>query len=168
MPFRRSKKTYDEASLYEYALGALGRRMRSVAELKRLMRQRVGAADEGEQMIERVIARLKEYKYLNDSAYAAAYSSYRKENEKFGRMRVITDLKARGVHGDVIDKAVTAAYESVDEEQLARDFLRRKRLNKPSSQKEAARVFRALTRAGFSTRVIVSILKDWNVDDESS
>ncbi len=154
------------ASLYDYALEALGRRMRSVAELKRLLRQRV-ANDDAEVMIEAVILRLKEYKYLNDSAYAAAYSSYRKENEKFGRMRVITDLKARGVHGDVIEKAVTDAYEGVNEEQLARDYLRRKRLDKPANQKEAARVFRTLVRAGFPTRIVIRILKNWDVDEDT-
>src|SRR5512140_2045802 len=98
MAFRRTPKTYDEAALYEYAIGALGRQMRSVAEIKRLMRQRVARQDGGEALIERVVARLKDQKYLNDAQYAAAYSSYRKDNEKFGRMRVVTELKAKGVH----------------------------------------------------------------------
>jgi regulatory protein len=167
MSFRRSNRTYDESSLYEYAVEALGRRMRSVAELKRLMRRRVPNDEYGQVLVETVVAKLKEQKYLNDSAYAAAYSSYRKENEKFGRMRVVTDLKARGVHGDVIAKAVTAAYAGVDEEKLARAFLRRKRLEKPANQKQAARIFRALTRAGFTARVIVRILKKWDVDEET-
>ena len=116
---------------------------------------------------EAVVLRLKEYKYLNDAQYAAAYSSYRKENEKYGRMRVITDLKARGVHGEVIQKAVGEAYDGVNEERLARDYLRRKRLEKPADRKQAARVFRALARAGFTTRVIVHILKNWDVDDDT-
>ena len=36
MPFPRSKKIYDAPGLYEYAVQALGRRMRTVAELKEL------------------------------------------------------------------------------------------------------------------------------------
>ena len=44
MPFKRTAKTYDEESLYEYAVGALGRQMRTVAEIKRLMRNRVAEA----------------------------------------------------------------------------------------------------------------------------
>ncbi|HVP49822.1 MAG TPA: RecX family transcriptional regulator, partial [Candidatus Bathyarchaeia archaeon] len=55
----------------------------------------------------------------------------------------------------------------VNEEQLARDYLRRKRIQKPVTQKEAARVFRALVRAGFGSRVIFRILKSWDVDDET-
>jgi regulatory protein len=160
------RTTYDESTLYEYAVQALGRKMRSVAELKRLLRQRLPAGDENQTLVEAVIARLKEQRYLNDSAYAAAYSSYRRENEKFGRMRVVSDLKARGVHGDVIAKAVGAAYAGSSEEKLAREFLRRKRIKKPPTAKDAARVFRALMRAGYTSRVIIRILKQWEVDDE--
>ncbi len=165
MPFRR-RKTYDESALYEYAVGALARKARSVAELKRLLRQRLSAGEVSEAMVEVVIARLKDQKYLNDSAYAAAYSSYRKENQRFGRLRVVSDLKARGVHGDVISKAVTAAYAGADEERLARLYLRRKRLKKPADAKEAARIFRTLMRAGYTSRTIFRILKQWDVDDE--
>jgi len=167
MPFRRARKTYDESSLYEYAVGALGRRMRSVAELKRLLRQRVANNPEGgEGLVESVIKRLKDQRYLNDSQYAAAYSSFRRDNEKFGRRRVINDLKGRGVHGDIIEREVGAVYAEVDEERLARDFLRRKRLQKPADDKHAARIFRALVRAGFAIKTCVTILKNWDIPDE--
>ncbi len=160
------RKTADAGALYEYAVGALGRKMRSVAELKRLLRRRVAADDSGEALVEAVILKLKEQKYLNDSSFAAAYAGYRKENEKFGRMRVVTDLKAKGVHSEVIDKAIRETYAGANEEQLAREYLRRKNLKKPADEKQAARIFRALVRAGFTSRTIVSILKKWEVDDE--
>jgi len=165
VPFRR-RQVYDESTLYDYAVGALARKMRSVAELKRLLRQRLPEGDESEAMVELVIARLKDQKYLNDSSYAAAYSSFRKENQKFGRLRVVSDLKARGVHGDVITKAVSEAYAGANEERLARQYLRRKRLKKPADAKDAARIFRSLTRAGYTSRTIIRILKQWDVDDE--
>jgi regulatory protein len=167
MPLSRAKKKIaDEAALYEYAIGALGRRMRSVAELKRLLRQRVDSAAGGEALVDAVVNRLKDQRYLNDAQYASAYSSYRRDNEKFGRLRVISDLKSRGVHGDVIEKAVSGAYTEVNDEQLARAYLRRKRLQKPAGQKQAARIFRALARAGFTSKVIIAILKKWDVDEE--
>jgi len=161
------RKTYDQDSLYEYAIGALARKMRSVAELKRLLRRRLEETSESEALVETVIARLKEQKYLNDSAYAAAYSSYRKENQRLGRLRVVTDLKARGVHGDVIAKAVSSAYAGTNEEKLAREYLRRKRIRKPATAKDAARIFRTLLRAGYTSRIIIRILKQWDVDDET-
>src|SRR5436309_13421595 len=100
MAFRSSNKIQTEEDLYTYAAGAWGRRMRSTAELKRLLRRRVEAETEyGQTLIELVIRRLKDRGYLNDAKYATAYSSFRRDNERFGRMRVITDLKTKGVHG---------------------------------------------------------------------
>jgi regulatory protein len=166
MAFRRTRKTYDQAALYEYAIGALSRRMRSVAEMKRLLRNRVSGHENAPEVVDATIARLKELRYLNDAQYAAAYSSFRRDNEKFGRRRVTTDLKARGVHGEVIEKAVQEAYASVNEEKLARAFLQRKRLSKPVNDRQAARIFRALVRAGFSMKTSLTVLKKWDVDEE--
>src|SRR5580693_7913388 len=168
MAFSRPRKTDSENELYEYAVGALGRRMRSVAELKRLLRPRVEADTEyGQTLVELVIRRLKDRGYLNDAQYAAAYSSFRRDNEKFGRRRVITDLRTKGVHGEVIEKAVDAVYDEVSDEKHARQYLKRKRLVKPENQKHAARIFRQLTRAGFTSKTIFTILKQWDVDDET-
>ena len=170
MAFSRPKrKQYSEEELYEYAVGALSRRMRTVAELKRLMRARVEEpeSEHAETLVELVIRRLKDQGYLNDSNYAAYYTSMRRDNQKFGRARVITELKTRGVHGSVIEKAVDAAYDGVSEEKQAREYLRKKRMEKPKDQKETARIFRQLVRAGFRMGTIFAILKKWNVDDET-
>src|ERR1700683_3126542 len=142
MPFSRPKRrTYSEDELYEYAVGALARRMGTGAELKRLLRARIEDADSeyGQTLVELVIRRLKDQGYLNDAQYAASYSSLRRDNQKLGRMRVVTELKTRGVHGSVIEKAVEAAYEGVSDEKQARDFLRKKRLGKPKNQRQGGR-----------------------------
>ena len=166
MPFPRPRKTESEEELYQYAVGALGRRMRSTAELKRLLRRKVEAETEyGQTLVELVVRRLKDRGYLNDAKYAAAYSSFRRDNERFGRMRVITDLKTKGVHGEVIEKAIADTYDEVNDEKQAREYLRRKRLVKPKDQKQAARVFRQLLRAGFGFKTIFAILKKWDVDE---
>jgi regulatory protein len=170
MPFARPKKKfYSEDELYEYAVGSLARRMRTVAELKRLMRARIEDCDSeyGRTLIELVIRRLKDQGYLNDSQYAASYSSLRRDNQKFGRMRVVTELKSHGVHSDLIGKAVDTAFENVNEETQARDYLHKKRIKKPQGQKEVARIFRRLAHAGFATKTIMTILKRWDVDDET-
>lgn len=168
MALARPRKLFTEAELYDYAIGALARRSRSVAELKRLLRNRVEADTEfGKTLVELIIVRLKDQGYLNDARYATAYSSYRRDTEKFGRRRIEIDLKAKGVHGDVIAKAVASAYEDVKEEDQARAYLRRKRLEKPKDQKQTARIFRNLMRAGFGSKTIFAILKKWDVDDET-
>ncbi len=170
MPFGRAKKQstpLDENALYDYAVKALGRRMRTVAELKRLMRSRVESGEQGDAKIDRVVARLKAQRYLNDTDYATSYTRLRQENQSFGKRRVQQDLVQKGVHAEVITKTLDAAYEDVNEEELARRHLERKRVKKPANEKEAARVMRMLVRAGFSTGVIFRILKKWDVDEDA-
>src|ERR1035438_4921204 len=170
MGFARPRKLGTEGELYQYAVGALGRRMRTVAELKRLLRRRVEEDEIGKTLVELVVRKLKGQGYLSDAKYAAAYSTLRRDNEKFGRRRVVTDLKVKGVHGDVIEKAVSSVYNDVKEENLARDYIRRKRLQQPKGKedrKQAARIFRQLIRAGFEAKTIFKILKKWDVDEET-
>jgi regulatory protein len=168
---RPKKKHYSEEELYEYAVAALARRMRTVAELKRMLRARVedAASEYGQTLIELIIRRLKDNSYLNDSQYAAYFSSLRRDNQKLGRRRVVTELRLKGVHGDVIEKAVDAAFEGVIEEKQAREYLRKKRIEKPAraDAKAAARVFRQLVRAGFGAKTIFAVLKKWDVDEET-
>src|SRR5947209_4001655 len=147
MSFARPRKTGSEDELYEYAVGALARRMRSIAELKRLLRQRVEAKTEiGQTLVELVIRRLKDQGYLNDAKYAAAFSALRRDNEKFGRRRIVSELKIKGVHSEIIEKTIDSAFDEIDDEKQAREFLRRKRLKKPQDKKQAARIFRQLLR----------------------
>lgn len=157
----------DDESLYNYAVKLLGQQMRTVAEVRRLLRRRVEPGEPGEAKIEAVIARLKERRYLDDSGYAADYAKLRQENSSFGKRRVQQDLMRKGVQSAVIAKTLDTAYENVSEEELARRHLERKRIRKPASDKETARVVRLLVRAGFSTGVIFRILKQWDVDDSA-
>ena len=65
MAFGRPRKLFTEQELYDYAIGALARRMRSVAELKRLLRNRVEADTEiGKTLVELIVVRLKDQGYL--------------------------------------------------------------------------------------------------------
>ena len=162
MAFKNPKPILNESALYDYAIGALTRRMRTIAELKRLLRRR--CSDEA--MVSSVIIRLKDHKYLSDSAYAAAYAALRRDNQKFGSRRVITDLKVKGVHTEIIEKAVNDVYGGVNELSQARAFLKRKRLSQPATNQEAARIFRTLMRAGFGVATSIRILKNWEVEDE--
>ena len=157
----------DEAALYEYAVRSLGSKMRTVAELKRLMRLRVEPGEAGEAKMNAVVARLKEHRYLNDTRYAADYTRMRLDNERFGRRRVQQDLIQRGVHSDIIGKTLDAAYAELPEPELARRYIERKRLRKPTNQKETARIVRSMVRAGFSVATIFAVLKDWHVEEEA-
>jgi regulatory protein len=159
----RSRDPLNENALYEYAVKALGRRMRTAAELKRLMHGKVEPNESGESKITAVLARLQEYGYLNDASFASTYTRLRQENEGFGRRRVQLDLSRKGIARDLIASTLEAAYQDTSEEDLARRYLAKKRIGKPQNQKETARIVRRLTAAGFSISAISRILKNWEV-----
>lgn len=167
MRTRKPAPILDEPALYNYAVRLLGQQMRTVAEVKRLLRRRIEPGEGGETMLNAVVAHLKERRYLDDTGFAQDYTKLRQENSSFGRRRVQQDLIRKGVHAEVIAKTLDAAYEGVGEEDLARRHLERKRIRKPASEKEAARVARMLMRAGFSPGAIMRILKKWDIDDSA-
>lgn len=167
MRSRKPPSLLDDDALYGYAVRLLGQQMRTVAEVKRLLRRRVEPGESGAARIDAVIARLQEYKYLNDTAYAQDYAKLRQENASLGQRRVQQDLMRKGVRSEVIAQTLGAAYDGVSEEDLARRHLERKRIRKPSGEKEAARVARMLMRAGFSMATIVRILRKWDVNENA-
>jgi regulatory protein len=175
MPFgRKSNKPQvflDEAQLHDYALKSLGRRMRSEADLRRLLQAKVerpnSDGDTGPAKVAAVIARLKEYGYLDDTNFAETYTRLRQENEKFGSRRVRQELSRKGIAQQTVSDTIETQYAEVNEEALARQHLERKRIRKPENEKETARVMRRLVTAGFSTGVIYKILRQWEVPDEA-
>jgi regulatory protein len=178
MPFQRPKirEPLTEAGLFEYAVGTLARRMRTVRDLRRLMRNRAEPGPVGEQAMNAVIARLIDLNYLSDTRFAADYTRLRKENEKFGKRRVQQDLMQKGVAKDLIATTLETAYEDVDEVALARAYCAKKRMKQPGgpgvsredAQKESARIMNRLLRAGFTSNAIFKLLRSWNVEVEET
>jgi regulatory protein len=166
MPFKPRKKPepLDEAALYDYAVGALARQMRTVAELKRLMSRRVEPGEAGETKVAAVVTRLLDQRYLDDPAFASTYTRLRQENQSFGKRRVQQELTRKGVKGELVASTIESAYAQVSEEDLARRYIARKRITKPKDEKETARLIRRLVGAGFSFAIISKLLKSWEID----
>ena len=70
------------------------------------------------------IDRLKDIGYLNDQRFAESFASARVENEGFGRMRVLSDLRARRVPGTLAEQAVEQALEGKSEAELIDSYIR--------------------------------------------
>ena len=168
MAFARPKKRepVGETALLEYAVGALARRMRSVRDLRRLMKARTFPGPEGEAAIDAVVARLTELGYLSDSRYAADFTRSKQENNSQGRRRVGQELMLRGIAPELVEHTLETAYGDVDEMALARQFCARKRLKPPVDARETARLVARLARAGFSSGTIRGVLKRWDASEE--
>lgn len=141
--------------------------MRTEAELRRLMHQRVEPGGNAAAILDAVVKRLREHGYLDDAAYAETYARLRHENEKFGARRVRQDLRQKGLNSELVKQTIDARYGTSNEEALARAHLERKRIKKPENEKETARVMRRLVTAGFSTPTIYKILRQWDVPDDA-
>jgi regulatory protein len=166
MPFQARKKPepLDEPALYQYAVAALARQMRTVAELKRLMSRRVEAGEVGESKVAAVVTRLLDQRYLDDPAFASTYTRLRQENQSFGKRRVQQELTRKGLQAELVASTIENAYAQVSEEDLVRQYVARKRLVKPQDEKQTARLIRRLVGAGFSFAVISRLLKSWDID----
>ena len=166
----KKREPVGEAGLFEYAVGALARRMRTERDLRRLMKMRAEAGEAGARAMDAVVVRLKELGYLSDERFAEGYTRVRKESEKLGRRRVQQDLMMKGVGKELVESTLETAYEDVDEVALARQYIARKRMKQPSGanvQKETVRAMNRLLRAGFSSRAIYKVLREWELPEDT-
>ena len=140
----------------------------STGELREKLKRRAERAAD----IEAVIAKLKDYGYLNDRQFAEMYASRRLENEGFGKARVLSDLRTKRVAPTVAERAVTRAFDGTDEVQLIEQFLARKYRRTPigeviSEAKGLASAYRKLRGAGFSHSNSMRVLKRHGKDAEA-
>jgi len=115
--------------------------------------------------VNQALARLKQCGYLDDRRFAEDYTRLRRDDQGFGRFRVLRDLRARRVAPALAAKAVEQAYSDLDESTLIAGFLRRKlrHAKAPSSLDDPRRVaslYRMLLRAGFTSGKILEALRE--------
>ena len=156
----RKVRYLDNEGLWNYALKALGARAHSIGELRVKLQRRA----ELESDVEDVLARLKESKYLDDTRFAEGFATARLANERFGKTRVLQDLRHRRVTPALAEKTVKTVYEDVNESTLIEEWIRKKyrtaqREGLFQEDKDLASAYRRLLRAGFRTGEIVSVLK---------
>jgi len=156
---KRARKLASE-ELFEYAVKCLSARASSTGDLKsKLWRRAANPPD-----VDAVIARLNDIGYLNDQRFAEDYASARVENEGFGRMRLLNDLRTRRVSGTMADQAVERALEGRSEAELIDAFIERRMPSLAKGgpiedEKKLAAAYRKLRRAGFTSGPVLSALK---------
>jgi regulatory protein len=157
---QKIKKKLPAQELFEFAVKSLGQRAQSSSELRNKLRDRAAEPDD----IEPVLARLREYGYLDDKRFAEQFAAARLENQRFGRIRTLNDLRARRVAPKMAESAVETAYQETDEVLLVEQYVRRKYRAAPREKlfqddKELASAYRRLLRAGFRSGVVIKVLK---------
>jgi regulatory protein len=156
----RPAKLLDADSLWNFALKTLGSRAQTSAELREKLLRRAAVPSD----VDAVLAKLKDYGFLNDSRFAEHFASMRKENEGLGKARVLRDLRQRRVSSTVAETAVTTAFQGADEIEMIEQFLRRKFRGKVladylKEEKHLAAAYRRLRYAGFGSSNSIRVLK---------
>ena len=157
---KRPPRLLDAEGLWGFALKVLGMRALTVSELREKLRKRAQEPSE----VDGVLAKLREYGYLNDDHFAETFATARRDNQGFGKRRVLQDLRMRRVASKIAEQAVEQTFEGVDETVMIEQFLARKFRGKKLNeylqvQKNLANAFRRLQYAGFGAGPSIQVLK---------
>lgn len=157
---KRKQKLLDQEQLTNYAVRALGGRAHSAGELREKLARRAASASD----IDVVLGKLREFGYLNDQRFAENFASARLENQGFGKMRVLRELRQRRVAPKLAEQVTEQTFQDTNETDLIEAFLKRKYRGKQlgpflAEEKNLAAAFRRLRYAGFSSGASIRALK---------
>jgi|SRR5579864_1537035 len=161
------KRRLDAEGLWQLALKTLGARACSGGELRQKLVQRAARIED----VESTLARLKEYRYVDDRRFAESFAAARLENQRLGKNRVSQDLRRRRVAPALAQTVVDKTYQNIDEASLIEEFIRRKyrdatREGLFQEDKQLASAYRRLLRAGFGSGNIIRVLKRFAANPE--
>lgn len=141
----KPQEPYSEERAMQYALRSLGRRMQSRAELERKLRARTTP-----EVARSVVARLLEWGYLDDRAFAEAFVRLRRE--RWGALRLRAELVRRGVDERIVREVLAQGEEGEGETARALALLDKSAWRHKGNH---ARMVRFLQVRGFGLAVAV-------------
>lgn len=135
------------------AVKLLAAKPRSVSELRTRLLEKLWT---DETIVDDVIEKLKEYKYLDDEQFARDLSLSKLRQKPQGRRRLQRSLSKKKLDREVIEQAITNAFEKLPEEQLIDDAIdKRLRLKgKPATREDTKKFYDHLLRLGFDYDLI--------------
>ncbi|MBS4027760.1 MAG: RecX family transcriptional regulator [Ignavibacteriales bacterium] len=145
---------------YTSALRILSRSLRSEKELReRLRKKKIPAS-----VLDSIIQRLYESRFLDDENYAAAFVSDSLRKKKTGKRLLQQQLRAKGIAKEVIVKMISPI--SVSEERKRAELLAQKKLaqyvtssRKRMTEQKKKSLNDYLLRRGFSPEITVFVLR---------
>jgi regulatory protein len=145
--------TKARARIFQRAAKLLAAKQRSVEELRERLLESRGATTP---IVDEVIARMREYGYLDDAKFAQSYASLRLRERPIGRRRLERDLSLKKVDKQTASTALDEVFEETPEEDLIeRAIAKRIRLRgKPKSREDAKKLFDHLLRRGFGFELV--------------
>jgi regulatory protein len=116
---------------------------------------KLAAAEDGfsAEIIDRVIAQMARYGYIDDAQFARAFISEKRKLNGFGEIRLRHALTEKGIRGDIIENALAEQPQNAAEAALT--LLEKKyKAGKCADQKERKKACDFLLRKGYSYEII--------------
>ena len=144
----------DYEVLIEYSLKLISRKRYTQKEMEKKLKGKEFAKGDD---IQKVIARLKEYKYINDNDYANAFIQTRVRFAPRGKRLMALELRQKGIDKETVKQQIDEC--EINELDLAREVLKRKQsaLKKYFGQKKREKIFMILASKGFSFDTIYKV-----------
>lgn len=143
--------------VYSSALRILSRRSHSVRELITKLKQKKYK----ENAIDRVIDRLVDLEYLNDEKFAKEYFDYAIERKKIGSIKIMCELKKRGVSSEFIKMLITDDNGEAFKKNatlLAEKKMNTLNIDKLGKEKIRQKLYSYLQQKGYETDIIYDVL----------
>ncbi len=155
MSMAGSPKSDEEAILFRKAADYCARQEHCASEVRTKLKQwGAGAAETG-----KIIERLVQQGFLDEKRYAAAFARGKFRNLKWGRLKIIAELKARQLPSSFISEAMTTIAESEYRHCIA-DLLNKKIRSLGGYNREnRVKTMRFLAGKGFEPSLIAEVLK---------
>jgi regulatory protein len=151
-------------SALDFALARLARRAHSEGELAAKMERAGYAASD----IEKALGRLREWRYVDDSLFAANFARSAVERKNWGPERVRRALRKLGLGDEEIRKALSTAFPDGERaplrQALERFRSRDHRERTPAERK--ARAYRHLLARGFSPGETMEALREEDTTED--
>ena len=147
---------------FNSALNSLDYRDHSEKEIRaKLLRKH--DADYVDEAVEKLI----ELDLVNDERYAENYARELFERKKFGKMRIKSELRAKGISPDIANAAVEELFEEEEPDNVQRivDIIEKKYYNRMNDEVGRKKVFSALQRMGYTFSDIREAMSEFS-DDE--
>jgi regulatory protein len=152
------------------AVKLLAAKARSVLELReRLLEKRW--TDAG--IVDEVVEKLKEYKYLDDEQFAHDFAISNLRQKPQGKRRLQQTMSRKRLDKETVEAAITDAFEKIPEsEMISQAIEKRLRLKgQPATRQDLKKFYDHLLRQGFGYDLIrekMAEIKEERVDDEDA
>jgi len=139
------------------AIKFLNYKSRSEKEVRRKLKEKKLSAVS----IDKIISRLKEFKFLDDEQYAKMFVESKLIHNPKGRRALSIKLAEKGIPKDTVQSTIEENYSEETEIKKAQEVLKKyqKKSHKGSPQEIKQKCFRHLLSKGFDFDIVKKVLK---------